>query len=267
MIQNSCIFCESSEREFTAREHIVPESLGNTEHMLPPGIVCDWCNNYFARKVEAPVLNSAFFTQARNRARIPNKRRNIPPIDVLSYPAALHLQLAASTGGERSIYATNDADNDAFVEMITNRKRFSVVFPVPELPSGRLFARFLAMMALEAWAKKILDSNGDLHVDLIDKPELDEIRDFARFGNGNEAWAYTSRRLYPEDHHFVDDEGTTFDVLHEYTLLYTDANELYFVIAILGIEFAINLGGPEIDGYNDWLKSNHGRSPLYPNGM
>lgn len=151
--------------------------------------------------------------------------------------------------------------------MITNRKRFSVVFPVPELPSGRLFARFLAMMALEAWAKKILDSNGDLHVDLIDKPELDEIRDFARFGNGNEAWAYTSRRLYPEDHHFVDDEGTTFDVLHEYTLFYTDANELSFVIAILGIEFAINLGGPKIDGYNDWLKSNHGRSPLYPNGM
>jgi len=158
-------------------------------------------------------------------------------------------------------------DNKSFIDTIISRKHFSVVFPVPELPSGRLFARLLAKMALEAWAKKIFDSNGDLNVDLIEKPELDEIRGFARFGSGNVKWNYASRRLYPEDRHFVDDDGTTFDVLHEYTLLYTDANELYFVIAIHGIEFAINLGGPEIDGYNDWLRSNAGESPLYPKGM
>lgn len=267
MIQNCCIFCKSRDRAFTSREHIVPESLGNTEHMLPPGIVCDWCNNYFARKVEAPILNSAFFMQARHRAGIPNKRRNIPLIDVLSYPAPLHLQLAASTDGDRSIYAVNEADNDAFIDMIVKRKRFSVVFPVPELPFGRLFARFLAMMALEALANRILDANGDLHENLIDKLELDEIRGFARFDTGNGAWGYASRQLYSEDDHFVDDDGTIFNVLHEYTLLYTDAKELYFVIAILGIEFAINLGGPEIDGYNDWLKSNVRQSPLYRNGM
>ncbi|MBT3070018.1 HNH endonuclease [Rhodomicrobium sp. Az07] len=31
---------------------LVPESLGNRQHVLPKGIVCDGCNNYFSRKVE-----------------------------------------------------------------------------------------------------------------------------------------------------------------------------------------------------------------------
>lgn len=267
MTINRCIFCKSTNREFTSCEHIVPESLGNTEHILEPGVVCDWCNNYFARKVEASVLNSEFFTQARNRNGIPNKRQRILPIDVLLYPNAMHLQLATSTHGDRSIYAANDADNNAFIDTIRSGDRFSVVFPVAELPTGKLFARFLAMMALEAWAKTILDANGDLNTDLIDKRELDEIRCFARFGEGVDSWPYSTRRLYAEGQQFTEDDGTTFDVLHEYMLLYTDSHELYFVIAILGIEFAINLGGPEIDGYNEWLNGNAGQSPLYSNGM
>lgn len=267
MTHDRCIFCKSNDRAFTSREHIVPESLGNTDHLLPPGIVCDWCNNYFARKVESPILNSAFFTQARNRAVIPNKRNRVPAIDVLSFPNPLHLQLAASTDGDRSICAADEADNDAFIEIVRTGGSFSVVFPVAELPSGRLFARFLAMMAIEAWAKKILEANGDLAADLIDKPELDEIRRFARFGDGVETWPYSTRHLYPESHRFMDGDGVMFGVLHEYTLLYTDGMELYFVIAILGTEFTINLGGPEIDGYNKWLSQNSGHSPLYPSCM
>jgi hypothetical protein len=226
--------------------------------------VCDWCNNYFARKVEAPILNSAFFTQARNHGLIPNKRQLIPVIDVVSLPIPLHLQLGATADGDRLICPANDADAEVFVEIIRKREVFSVVFPVAQLPSGRLFARFLAMMAIEAWAKRLLDSEGDLAADLIHKSELDEIRRFARFGDGAQTWPYFSRRLHPESHQFSDIDGTKFHVLHEYMLLYTDSNELYFVISILGVEFAINLGGPEIDGYQQWLKDNSGRSPLYP---
>lgn len=28
--------------------------------------------------------------------------------------------------------------------------------------------------------------------------------------------------------------------------------EIYFVVALWGIEFAINMAGPEISGYEDW---------------
>lgn len=39
--------------------------------------------------------------------------------------------------------------------------------------------------------------------------------------------------------------------------------EIYFVIAMWGMEFAINMGGPTIDGYLDWLKKHNNQSPLY----
>lgn len=40
-----CIFCKQSDRPFTSSEHIFPESLGNNELVLEPGVVCDICNN------------------------------------------------------------------------------------------------------------------------------------------------------------------------------------------------------------------------------
>ena len=38
--------------------------------------------------------------------------------------------------------------------------------------------------------------------------------------------------------------------------------EHYAVIAIFGVDYVINLGGPELSGYQNWLHSNNGRSPL-----
>lgn len=40
-----CIYCLCEETEFTTEEHVYPESLGNSEIILPVGIVCDTCNN------------------------------------------------------------------------------------------------------------------------------------------------------------------------------------------------------------------------------
>ena len=79
-----CIFCKSASGSFDSCEHIVPESLGNLEHILPPGIVCDKCNNYFSRKIEGPLLSTEFFRQARHRNGIPNKRKRIPVQGMLS---------------------------------------------------------------------------------------------------------------------------------------------------------------------------------------
>ncbi len=62
-------------------------------------------------------------------------------------------------------------------------------------------------------------------------------------------------------------DGRWHQILFEHDFLVTEGNEWYFVIAIFGVEFAINLGGPEIEGYENWLHKNGHRSPLYPNGL
>lgn len=53
--QVRCIFCKQNSEGSRSVEHIIPESIGNTRHILPRGTVCDRCNNYFSRKVEGPL--------------------------------------------------------------------------------------------------------------------------------------------------------------------------------------------------------------------
>jgi hypothetical protein len=48
----NCIFCHKISDNSQSIEHIIPESLGNKEHTLWKGAVCDKCNNYFATKME-----------------------------------------------------------------------------------------------------------------------------------------------------------------------------------------------------------------------
>ena len=42
---SSCLFCLRVDGGFAAVEHVLPESIGNTEIVLPRGVVCDRCNN------------------------------------------------------------------------------------------------------------------------------------------------------------------------------------------------------------------------------
>lgn len=74
----SCIFCKeevSSEHE----EHILPESLGGKDWaVLPEGLVCEKCNQYFGAKVESPALSSFLFLPFRLFLQIPTKKDKAP---------------------------------------------------------------------------------------------------------------------------------------------------------------------------------------------
>jgi len=73
-----CIFCKQSSELSKSVEHIIPESLGNTEHILAKGIVYDKCNNCFAIKIEQPLLQLPYFVSLRHRNDIESKKGRIP---------------------------------------------------------------------------------------------------------------------------------------------------------------------------------------------
>lgn len=210
-----CIFCKLPGESSLSVEHILPQSLGNTRHTLPKGVVCDGCNNYFARKLERPVLESQMMRLLRRERRIPNKRNRLPPLEP---------------------------------------------FVSPELPDYRLMSRLLAKSGLETLAFKTLSvvrSNGEI----VAAGELDELRSYAQYNRGAD-WPFACRTLYPVNSVFR--EGSTYyELLHEFDILITKAMEYYYVVVIFGVEFAINLGGPMIDGYQRWLEQNGDASPLY----
>lgn len=78
-----CIFCKKKDSSFSAKAHILPESLGGKEWAcLPPNIECDKCNQYFGSKVERPALNSFPFLPFRLLLGIPTKKKKTPKMEI-----------------------------------------------------------------------------------------------------------------------------------------------------------------------------------------
>lgn len=77
MAQNKCIFCLRSNASFTKKAHIVPESAGNEQLLLPEGRECDECNEGFSL-IEQQVLRS-FPGQFFKVAFVDKTKRGVPP--------------------------------------------------------------------------------------------------------------------------------------------------------------------------------------------
>jgi len=259
-----CIFCKQNSSSCRSTEHIVPEALGNIGWTLPPGIVCDACNNYFALKVEKPLLDSGRFKNLRARQDIPNKKGFSPPIEGVLQGTNINLsmQLGKESVRVHGLWPTHERDSPRFVDHIRQSNSGTLIFPLSLPVNGQLLSRLLAKIALEAFVERIYRVAG-WEESAIDDPQLDPIRRFARRGDQPSRWPYHERRIYAEDSKFIGEDGKEYQTVHEADFLYTTENELYSVNCIFGIEYAINLGGPEIAGYEKWLKANNYTSPLY----
>lgn len=253
-----CIFCKKDSSKSKSCEHIIPESLGNVEHILPPGIVCDKCNNYFSLKIEKKMLEQPYFVSLRFRQGIESKKGRFPiQRGVLLNPLSeIEIQIDKDEGTQIIF------KDEKVAKILPTMKRGTFIIPAHDLPekNNQIIARFLGKVGLEELARRFLISEEALN-ELIDHEKLDLLRNFVRFGKPDTPWPYYSRRIYDEDNHFFEDD-LDFQMLHEMTLLFTDVQELYIVVCILGIEYCLNMGGPELEGYEKWLEENKYKSPL-----
>lgn len=255
-----CIFCKTNSENSKSVEHIIPESLGNKEHTLPKGIVCDKCNNYFSIKIEKPLLEKPYFKNLRHRNIIESKKgRLIPDKTLFPHPNGGWVDMWLDDKG--IIFKKEDTH---IIDLIKNKKITSMIMPIipEEKENDKIVSRFLAKVALEALAQRWTESNDWIN-ELIDKKELDPLRDYARYGKG-EFWKYNQRRIYSEENRFFDpiNHPEPYEVLHEMDFLYLENKILYFALVIMGVEYVINLGGSEVELYKKWLSENNYNSPI-----
>lgn len=261
-----CIFCKVDSSNSKSVEHIIPESLGNIEHILPPGLVCDKCNNYFAREIERPLLESQYFLHARFENLIPSKKNRIPIVKGIILPLRNPVQVTFENEG--LICGVKSED---FSWLLENKKSKGGTLCIPHFskPEGidHVLSRFLGKVAIEALAHLALSNNETLESILVNPEELNPLISYVRRGE-RKIWSFHQREIYPADAMFNSEvEDEYYDVLHEFTFLYTDKHDLFFILAVFGIEYTINMGGDEIDGYLEWLSQNDYRSPLYKDGV
>lgn len=255
----NCIFCKTDSTQSRSLEHIIPESLGNKEHILPPGIVCDACNNYFASKIEKKLLEQPYFMSLRFRQSIISKKGKYAEDEGFSLFPPGPLGIGRDLDGSVFIYPKNTTDISKFV----NQKKWELIIPIIDMPEkdNIIIARFLGKIGIETIAKTLMNIKGGLE-ELVNKRELDSLRNYVRHGTPNFIWPYNIRRIYSEDKLSNSDDQKKYQIIHECRLLYTDRKELYIVLAIMGVEYSLNMDRPDLDGYKGWLRRNHDRSPL-----
>lgn len=265
-----CIFCTQDSAHSKSVEHIIPESLGNTKNVLPRGIVCDKCNEYFGRKIEKEVLALSFFSQLRARNAIPSKKNRIPAEKLLVYHPEVKSDEHESLFNRGKNINILSTPWQIATKMVSSRTSKIIVeslsFNNPPT-NNTLVARFLAKIAVEILTQNVIESKWDLaliHSDVRVEP----IRNFARYGTPGLKWEYYVRQLYNEDEKFFYsyDLNTPVDVLYNYGHFFIN-EEMYLSLIIKGFEFTINMGMPEIGRYIQWVLINNGRSAIYTSNV
>lgn len=269
----TCIFCHKDSSNSKSVEHIIPESLGNKHHFLPKGYVCDECNHYFAIKIENELLSQPYFVSMRFRNEILTKKGKLVRQKMV-FPGAMKSTDVVMQTTENGIIAS--FDDDELYEAIKAGKTSKMIAPyIPELEyPNKTMSRFLAKCAYEYFLYNMGEDKYDLCVQELLGSENDilkNLREYARYGKG-EFWQYHQRRLYSEgDCFFNQNENIYYEILHEMKLFvkehkhYQNGNveaEIYFVMAIAGIEYAICLSDPNISDYQKWVEEHKDLSPL-----
>lgn len=269
----NCIFCHKESSTSKSVEHIIPESLGNKEHFLPKGYVCDECNHYFAIKIENELLSQPYFVSMRFRNEILTKKGKLVRQKMV-FPGAMKSTDVVMQTTENGIIAS--FDDDELYEAIKAGKTSKMIepyIPEPKYPN-KIMSRFIAKCAYEYFLYNMGMEKYDLCVQELLCEESDilkDLREYARYGKG-EFWQYNQRRIYSEgDVVFNQNEDLNYEILHEMKLFtreykrFPNGNveaEVYFVMAIAGIEYAICISDPNISEYQKWLEEHNGLSPL-----
>ena len=263
----NCIFCKADSTASRSVEHIIPESLGNTDHILKAGIVCDRCNNYFALKVEEPLLSTPYFREQCSQAGILNKKGRPARVRGLHPQSRSVIEIIRNVDGTGlSIGTAFEKDEKRWVDSLLNQKSGRIYMPRPVAPDEALMSRFLAKVAIECLALKMVDVEDGVAQIMAEKA-LDPLRDYARRGPSKSQWPIHSRFLHRPDFTFRSPGQEPYEVLHEWTFTYLDHDELYFILGLFGVEYALNMAERETKSYQFWIESNSHRSPLYPNGI
>lgn len=157
-----CIFCKRDSSASRSIEHVIPESLGNTEHVLGAGIVRDQCNSYFASNVEGPLVSDPYFRDQCSRAGILSKKGRPHRVRGLHSQSRSIIELIRNVDGSgMSVGAAFEKDEQRWVQAVLSRREGRIYIPTPEAPDEALMSRFLAKVAIECLALRMIEAYGD----------------------------------------------------------------------------------------------------------
>jgi len=235
MPPNKCLFCTRGDT-FQRMEHPIPESLGNDDTVLPPGFVCDSCNQYFGSKLEREVLAVPPFNVERVAAAIRTKKGRYAKMD--SPDVSLY-----STGFWDQLVFSGHTDWCKRTFMTPDRG-FLLIDPHPR--QRELVARFLLKMGLELL---LFAEAEDPYA-----RQFDAARNCAREGRSAKDWE-VAYGLYPKRGDLVtnrrEDEIGPLETrqIYQYEMGAMPSGDRILMFLFINHCFACNLSRPALDEY------------------
>jgi hypothetical protein len=166
-----CIICPDG-NDFNSVEHIVPESLGNTDYVLTKSLLCKECNAKFS-KFESKALLKTFLGFERARLGVTSKKGK-PAIGQIN-----RIEWKADSSGKRNTVETDGlySETDSFKEFI----------PIYDNKTNEVTAKLLLKIGFES----IYESKSDL----IEKFDFTKIKLYLG-GKKNFIWPYVIPKSY-----------------------------------------------------------------------
>ena len=155
-----CIYCLSEAGPFTSEEHIVPESLGNYDTVLPKGMVCDICNNEVLSGLDAELVNSDMLGLLKTVFMPYTKDGKLPhatyPNLTIRKTLPTHLVFETKSKKNLSMGETDEKGVIHFSIKMSGRKKFD-----PKLMGRSLYKIGLGMVAFHEGREVACDSKYD----------------------------------------------------------------------------------------------------------
>ncbi|MEP0936528.1 MAG: HNH endonuclease [Cyclobacteriaceae bacterium] len=256
----NCIFCKQNASNSKSVEHVIPESLGSKKLVLPKGIVCDKCNNYFARKIEKPLLDHDSFRNIRAWYQVPTKKGKYPSVKGEIRGTGVEINIKRNSENKLDINSEKQKDKSEVSSFDISKN--PLIFKLEIDPPKKLMSRFMAKMALEFVAFRGHKDKSSFEKTITD-PYFDYLREYARYGMITKNWPISSRVVFPIETQMRHPE--TNEWVHAgfgYDTFMNSKRETYFCFLLYGVEFVINMGGPSVKGYELWLEENNHISPM-----
>lgn len=138
-----CIFCKFGSSAGKRVEHILPESLGGGDWAsLPPGVVCDACNQYFGSKVERVAIKDYPLNIIRVYSGVITKKKKWATM-----PYHLGFLEARPVPGQIGFGAANSDIEKALLD-----GRITRIITLAETKNPLALCRLLLKMAIETIA-------------------------------------------------------------------------------------------------------------------
>lgn len=236
-----CIFCQKEKPSST--EHIVPESMGNTDYIFASedGCVCPDCNNKFS-KFEDKVLSQTFIGAERTRLAAKTKKGNASKANIGG------LKMTGSESFEKNLITFGNLNNKDLYDYdpLTNTYKFTLTNAYTNNENS--LAKFLLKIGFES----IFNDKHELYK-LYD---FSDLRDFL-LNKNNMDWPILLPKpkgeIYPMNYIITDKKvRTKLDKYFNCKLLYhsnEDKNLLLFKFQYGVFKGIINL----IDRNTEWM--------------